>query len=293
MSSTEARTERISRFREFWRAYSRTRLGLVGLGLLIFYVFLAVSAPWIVPYDPKANVGDPFEPPSLEHPLGTDEMGRDVFSQVIYGTRISLLVGLLASLLAAAIGSAVGIVSGYFGGLIDDFLMRITDLFLVIPGLPFIIVLSVLLGPSIWNIILVIAIIAWPSTARLVRSETLSLKQRLFVQASRVAGASNLYIIVRHIFPNVLPIVAASMVLTVTSAIILEAGLSFLGLGDPTKISWGTMLYFADRYGALLSTNPFYIVAPGLALIGIGLAFVFVSYALDEVVNPRLRERQR
>ncbi|MET1128593.1 MAG: ABC transporter permease [Thermoproteota archaeon] len=293
MDAAQVRVERVSRLREFWRAYSRTRLGLAGLGILLFYVFMAVSAPWLAPYDPKEKVGEPFEPPSFEHPLGTDEMGRDILSQVIYGTRVSLLVGVLASMLAAAIGSSVGIVSGYFGGVVDDLLMRITDLFLVIPGLPFIIVLSVILGPSIWNIILVIAVISWPSVARLVRSETLSLKQRLFVQASRIAGASDLYIIFHHIFPNVLPIVAASMVLTVTSAIILEAGLSFLGLGDPTKISWGTMLYFADRYGALLSTNPFYVIAPGLALVGIGLAFVFVSYALDEVVNPRLRERQR
>ncbi len=287
------RYRRFERVIEFWRAYSRTRLGLIGLGILLFYTLMAIFAPWIAPYDPKARVGGSFEPPSAEHPLGTDEMGRDILSQVIYGTRVSLLVGVLAALLAAAIGSAVGMVSGYFGGLVDDLLMRITDLFLVIPGLPFIIVLSVVLGPSIWNIILVIAIISWPSVARLVRSETLSLKERLFVQASRVSGATDLYIIVHHILPNVLPIVAASMVLTITSAIILEAGLSFLGLGDPTKISWGTMLYFADRQGALLSDNPYYIIAPGIALIGIGLAFVFVSYALDEVVNPRLRERER
>ena len=278
---------------EGWRVYRRIKLGLVGLALLGLYVFIALAAPWIAPYDPKAQVGEPFEPPSLSHPFGTDEMGRDVLSQVIYGSRVSLLVGILASVLSVAIGAAVGITAGYFGRFVDDLLMRITDLFLVIPGLPFIIVLSVVLGPSIWNIILVIAIISWPSAARLVRSETLSLKERLFIQASRVAGASDWYIILRHILPNTLPILTATMILNVTHAIILEAGLSFLGLGDPTKISWGTMLYFADRYGALLSTNPVYIVAPGLALIGIGLAFVFISYALDEVVNPRLRERER
>lgn len=290
MKAAQAKVGR-SRLKEFWSAYSRVRLGLVGLALLIFYVLLAVLAPWIAPYNPKETVGAPLEPPSTKHLLGTDEMGRDILSLVIYGSRVSLLVGVLATLLAALIGSTIGIVSGYFGGLIDDLLMRLTDLFLVIPGLPFIIVLSVILGPSIWNIILVIAVISWPSVARLVRSETLSLKQRLFVQASRVAGAGDFYIITRHIFPNVLPIVAASIVLTITRAIILEAGLSFLGLGDPTKISWGTMLYFADRYGALLSSNPYYIVAPGLALIGVGLAFVFISYGLDVVVNPRLRER--
>lgn len=280
----------VSRVREFWRVYSRVRLGVVGLALLGFYVVMAVFAPLVAPYDPKARVGAPFEPPSREHPFGTDEMGRDILSQVVYGARTSLMVGVLAALLTVVIGTSIGILAGYFGGIVDDLLMRLTDLFLVIPGLPFIIVLSVILGPSIWNIILVISIISWPSTARLVRSETLSLKERMFVYASRVAGAGDCYIILHHILPNVLPIVSASMVLSVTHAIILEAGLSFLGLGDPTVISWGTMLYFADKYGALLSPNPLYIVAPGVALMGVGLAFVFISYALDEVVNPKLRK---
>lgn len=278
-----------SRLLEFWRVYSSIRLGIVGLALLSFYLGIAVFAPFIAPYNPKARIASPFEPPSSQHLLGTDEMGRDVLSQVIFGARTSLLVGILAALLTAGIGTAVGILAGYFGKFIDDLLMRVTDLFLIIPGLPFIIVLSVILGPSIWNIILVIALISWPRTARLVRSETLSLKERMFVYASRVAGAGDVYIIVHHILPNVLPIVSASMVLSVTQAIILEAGLSFLGLGDPTVISWGTMLYFADRYGALLSPNPMYIIAPGIALMGVGLAFVFISYALDEVVNPKLR----
>lgn len=278
-----------SRVREFWNVYSRIKLGIIGLTLLGFYAGIAVFAPFIAPYDPKARMASPFEPPSPQHLLGTDEMGRDVLSQVVFGARTSLLVGVLAASLTACIGTAVGILAGYFGKFIDDILMRITDLFLIIPGLPFIIVLSVILGPSIWNIILVIALITWPRTARLVRSETLSLKERMFVYASRVAGAGDAYIIIHHILPNVLPIVSASMVLSVTQAIILEAGLSFLGLGDPTVISWGTMLYFADRYGALLSPNPMYIIAPGVALMGVGLAFVFISYALDEVVNPKLR----
>ena len=279
----------LEKAKEFWHVYSRIRMGKIGLALLLLYIVMAVFAPWIAPYNPKARLGKHFEPPSWQHPLGTDEMGRDILSQVIFGARTSLLVGILAALLTMAIGTAIGIVSGYVGGLVDDFLMRITDLFLVIPGLPFIIVLSVILGPSIWNIILVIALIAWPGTARLVRSETLSLKERMFVHASRVAGASGPYIMLHHILPNVLPIVSATMVLNVTRAIILEAGLSFLGLGDPTVISWGTMLYFADKEGAMLSPNPYYIIAPGIALMGIGLAFVFISYALDEVVNPKLR----
>ncbi len=285
----ERRGERLERLREFWYIYSRNKLGVIGLAILTIYIAIAILAPVIAPYDPKARIGSPMEPPSPKHLLGTDELGRDILSLVIYGTRISLLVGVLAATITMIIGTLIGILAGYFGKFIDDILMRITDLFLVIPGLPLIIVLAVVLGPSIWNIILVIALISWPTTARLVRSETLSLKERMFVNASRVAGASDFYILAKHIIPNVLPIISATMVLNVVNAIILEAGLSFLGLGDPTHISWGTMLYFANRQGAFLSDNPMYIIAPGLALVGIGLAFVFISYALDEVVNPKLR----
>ncbi len=285
----ERRGERLERLREFWYIYSRNKLGVIGLAILTIYIAIAILAPVIAPYDPKARIGSPMEPPSPKHLLGTDELGRDILSLVIYGARISLLVGVLAATITMIIGTLIGILAGYFGKFIDDILMRITDLFLVIPGLPLIIVLAVVLGPSIWNIILVIALISWPTTARLVRSETLSLKERMFVNASRVAGASDFYILAKHIIPNVLPIISATMVLNVVNAIILEAGLSFLGLGDPTHISWGTMLYFANRQGAFLSDNPMYIIAPGLALVGIGLAFVFISYALDEVVNPKLR----
>ena len=285
----ERRGERLERLREFWHIYSRNKLGVIGLAILTIYIAIAILAPVIAPYDPKARIGSPMEPPSPKHLLGTDELGRDILSLVIYGARISLLVGVLAATITMIIGTLIGILAGYFGKFIDDILMRITDLFLVIPGLPLIIVLAVVLGPSIWNIILVIALISWPTTARLVRSETLSLKERMFVNASRVAGASDFYILAKHIIPNVLPIISATMVLNVVNAIILEAGLSFLGLGDPTHISWGTMLYFANRQGAFLSDNPMYIIAPGLALVGIGLAFVFISYALDEVVNPKLR----
>ncbi len=278
--------------KEFLKVYRKNKLGMIGLILIIIYVFIAIFAPYITPYNPYEKTGKPFIPPSPEHIFGTDELGRDIFSLTIYGTRISLFVGILATLLSAVIGSAVGILSGYFGGLIDDLLMRITDLFLIIPGIPFLIVLSVILGSNIWNIITVIAIISWPSTARLVRSETLSLKSRTFIEAAKLAGATDTYILTRHILVNVLPLISASIILTITRAIILEAGLSFLGLGDPTKISWGTMLYFADRYGAMFSSNPYYIIIPGVALSVLGLAFVFVSYAVDEIVNPRLRTRR-
>jgi len=284
--------ERFRELKEFLRVYRKNKLGMLGLILIILYVIIAILAPYITPYNPFERVADPFIPPNPEHIFGTDELGRDIFSLTIYGTRISLFVGILATLLSAFIGSAVGIVSGYFGGLVDDLLMRITDLFLIIPGIPFLIVLSVILGSNIWNIITVIAIISWPSTARLVRSETLSLKTRTFIEAAKLAGATDTYILFRHILINVLPLISASIILTITRAIILEAGLSFLGLGDPTKISWGTMLYFADRYGAMFSTNPYYIIVPGVALSILGLAFVFVSYAIDEIVNPRLKTRR-
>jgi ABC-type dipeptide/oligopeptide/nickel transport system permease subunit len=283
---------RFKELREFFDVYRKNRLGLLGLIILIIYVIIATFAPFITPYDPYSKAGNPFIPPNPANIFGTDELGRDIFSLVIYGTRISLFVGILATVLTAVIGSLVGVVSGYIGGLIDDLLMRITDLFLIIPGIPFLIVLSVVLGSNIWNIILVIAIISWPSTARLVRSETLTLKTKAFIESAKLAGAGDTYILFKHILINVLPLISASVILTITRAIILEAGLSFLGLGDPTKISWGTMLYFADRYGAMFSSNPYYIIIPGVALSLLGLSFVFISYAIDELVNPRLRTRR-
>ncbi len=278
--------------KEFWKLYRRSKIGLIGLGMLLFFVAIAITAPLISPYDPwLRKTGEPFSGPSKEHPLGTDDMGRDILSQILWGTRISLLVGFIASLSATIIGVTVGMISGYFGGTIDNILMGLTDIILILPTIPLMIVIAAYLGQSIWNLALVIAIVSWPSTARIVRSQTLSLKEEAFVEAARSIGAGHIRIIVSHILPNVLPIILANTVLMIVGAIISEAGLSFLGLGDPTHQSWGMILYYAQVAGGFIRGAWWWIVTPGVCITLVGVSLTFIGYALDEIVNPRLRQR--
>jgi len=281
--------------KSFWEAFKRSRLGMTGLILLLIFLIIAITAPIISPYPvygPEARVGTPFEPPSSKHWLGCDELGRDLFSQLLWGTQVSLFVGFLAALMATFIGLVIGIISGYFGGIVDDLLMRITDIILVIPGLPFMIILAAVLGPSIINIVFVIGILGWTGTARLIRSQVLSLKERPFVEAARAAGASDAHIMFKHIMPNVMPLAFAQMILGVSGAILSEAGLSFLGLGDPSHISWGMMLQSAYLFGALHTGAWWYIIPPGIMITAVVVAFTFMGYAFDEILNPRYRRRR-
>ncbi len=274
----------------FWVIYKKNKLGLLGLGILIFFALIAIFADIIAPYSyTDYYVGGALEPPSSRFILGTDELGRDLFSILILSSRISLLVGIVAALFTVVIGTLIGLVSGYFGGKVDEALMRITDVFLMLPGLPLLIVFAAILGPGVENIILVISIISWPGTARAIRSQVLSLKERPFVEAARAAGASELYILFKHILPNVAPLIFAYVVLNVPSAIIAEASLSFLGFGDPTRPSWGVMLQFAWDAGAIYQWN--YIIPPGLCITLVAFAFALIGYAMDEILNPRLRAR--
>ncbi|PCN50458.1 ABC transporter permease [Candidatus Geothermarchaeota archaeon ex4572_27] len=277
---------------EFAKIYFRNRYGVAGLIILMIFVFMAVFAPYIAPYEPDdLFLAEPFSPPSPRFLLGTDELGRDIFSLMIYGAQTSLLVGILASILTVLIGTLVGIYAGYYGGIIQSILMRLTDFFLILPALPLMIVLAAILGPSIWNIILVIAIVSWPVTARVIMSQTLSVKESSYVEACRALGGSDTYIIFRHILPNVTPLMFAYVILNIAGAVLSEAGLSFLGLGDPSHISWGMLLYYAHRFGALVSGLWWYIIPPGLAIACLVLAFMMIGYALDEIINPRIRRR--
>ncbi len=280
------------KLREFADIYKENKLGVAGLIILAFFLFMAFAAPLIAPHHPgELWLGPSLHPPMEGFPLGTDELGRDIFSLLVYGTHVSLVVGLFGAFLSVIIGSLVGLIAGYYGGVIDTILMRVTDLFLILPGLPLMIVLAALLGPSIWNIIFVIAIVSWPSTARVVRSQVLELKERPFIEASKVANSSDFRIIFYHIAPNVAPLVFATAVLGIAGAILSEAGLSFLGLGDPSHISWGMMLHYANEYGALVIGAWWYLLPPGICIILLVLSFVFIGYALDELLNPRLRRR--
>jgi len=223
--------------------------------------------------------------------LGTDHVGSDIFSQLLFGTRISLLIGILAALLAISIGLLVGLIAGYYGSFVDETLMRIVDILLSIPGLALLMVLVTFLGKNIWNIVLLLGLLGWMGFARASRSQVLSLKERTFVEASRALGASNKRIIFRQILPNVMPLVFATLVLSIPVAILTESALSFLGLGDPRISSWGRILYNAYSFGGFSKLAWWWILPPGLAITILSLSFVFIGHALDELLNPRLRKR--
>ena len=282
-----------SGLRVFWKRLRRSRMGLVGFVMLLIAVVAALFAPLIAPYDPykpvRARIDTIYAPPNREHLLGTDDAGKDVLSAFIYGARVSLIVGFAASLISIVLGGLIGLIAGYYGGWLGNTLMRLTDIFLVIPDLPLIIVLVALLGPSLWNIILAIGILGWTGAARLVRSQVLSLKERQFVTRARAIGASNPHIIRRHILPLALPLILANSTLVISLAILNEATLAFLGLGDPTTISWGTMLHFAFDRGAISAGAWWALLPPGIGIVWVVLGWTLLGYVLEELVNPRLR----
>lgn len=269
---------------------------MVGLVILVLFTLLALAAPLLADHAGLAAVNSTENPvwasPSEFPPLGTDHLGRDVWTQFVWGSRISLLIGLTATVLAMVIGTLAGVVSGFFGGRVGGLLMRITEWFLVIPFLPLAIALAAVLGPSVQNIILVIGITSWPATARVIRAQVLTVKERLYVDRSRALGASNSHLMGRHIMPAIAPLILANTTLTVPIAILSETTLSFLGLGDPTRPSWGKMLEDAFSAGALSQHAWWYYVPPGLGVMLVVLAFVLCGHALEEILDPRLREQR-
>ncbi len=280
-----------------WSDFRHSVPGMIGLVVLGLVVAMALAAPLLASESELRAINaidNPrWAPPSEFTPLGTDNLGRSVWAQFVWGARISLLVGLAATVIAIVIGSLVGIVAGYFGGWPSSILMRLTEWFLVIPFLPLAIVLAAVLGPSVWNVILVIGVTSWPATARVIRAQVLSLKERLYVERSRALGASGRHVMNRHVLPNVSPLILANLTLTVPVAILSETTLSFLGLGDPTRASWGKMLDEAFSAGALTRNAWWYYLPPGLGIMLVVLSFVLIGQALEEILDPRLRERTR
>jgi peptide/nickel transport system permease protein len=279
-----------------WWQFRRSVPGMIGLVALLLIVAMALAAPLLADESDLRAINAVDNPrwatPSEFPPLGTDNFGRSVWAQFVWGSRISLLVGLAATAIAIVVGAAVGISAGFFGGWFSAVLMRITEWFLVIPFLPLAIVLAAVLGPSVQNIILVIGITSWPVTARVVRAQVLSLKERLYVERSRALGASSRHLMSRHVLPNVSPLILANLTLTVPVAILSETTLSFLGLGDPTRASWGKMLEEAYSAGAVTRNAWWYYLPPGLGVMAIVLAFVLIGQALEEILDPRLKERR-
>ncbi|HSQ26236.1 MAG TPA: dipeptide/oligopeptide/nickel ABC transporter permease/ATP-binding protein [Anaerolineales bacterium] len=276
----------------FWRVFRRNRMALVGLVMLVSSIIVAVFAPWIAPYDPKAavkiTIDDIYSLPNAEHWLGTDDAGKDVLSNFIYGARVSLTVGFFASLISIFIGGVLGIIAGFYGGRVENIIMRFTDIMLVIPDLPLMVVIVAMTKPSLTNIIFVIGLLGWTTTSRLVRSQALAVKQRKFVIRARAIGAGNIHIIRHHILPMVMPLIVVNTVLVISLAILNESTLSFLGLGDPTALSWGQMLNFAFIRGAMSAGAWWALMVPGFGIVWVVLACTLLGHGLEQVLNPRL-----
>jgi peptide/nickel transport system permease protein len=282
--------------RKVWKQFKTNRAGMIGLIILILFFAMAVFAPWLATHDnPKSimweQVNPVLHPPSTEFLFGTDDHGRDVYSMTVWGSRSSLIVGIIASVISMVLGTLVGVFAGYLGKLPDEILMRTTDFFLVIPWFPLMIVFAMLLGQSFTNVIIVIGITSWPSTARIVRAQVMSIKEHSFIERARAVGAGDGRIVMKHILPNVFPLIFANTILLIANAIFSESFLDFFGLGDPTIISWGTMLDWAYESGAFTSFAWWYIFAPGACIVILIMAFYLIGDALDEVLNPKLRKR--
>ena len=278
---------------DFWRTYRRSKLGLAGLTMLFFFVGIALAAPLIAPYDPWSRVGPPFTPPNSSYIFGTNDAGMDILSELIYGTRTSLIVGVSAALIVSAIGTLVGLVAGYFGGVVETTLMRITDIFLLFPDLPFIMILTLYLGPSVWNIVLAIGILWWSGTARVIRSMVLTIKEEPFIEAAKAVGAGNRHIMLSEILPHVFPVIIVGVIRFTGFGILYEAGLSFLGLGDPTAKSWGTILHYAQTRGAFVRGLWGWFIPPGACISLTIISFTLISFSLDRILNPKMRRPGR
>ncbi len=280
--------------RSFVAAVWAVPSGRVALVVLALFLGLAVLGPWIAPFDPMARTYGAdgrlvrLAGPSAEHWLGTTLMGRDIASQMLYGARPAFLVGGMTAVGTVLIGLNIGLVAGYFGGRVDAVLMRITDIFLGLPFLPFIIVVLAMSGRSIWTIIFAMTIVMWRSTARVIRAQVLSLREMPFVAAARTTGAGDWAILYREIAPNVLPLALVSTAFALAWAIITEASIGFLGFGDPNVISWGSILY--DAYASqVMYRAPWWVVPPGIAIMVLVSAVYFMGRAYEQVINPRLR----
>jgi peptide/nickel transport system permease protein len=266
-----------------------SRQSLVGLVILALVVLVALIGPYFIHGNVQAKVGPVFAPPSHRFWLGTDGGGSDMVSLLVVGARVSLLVGFVSAAVSVLIGGTVGLLSGFFGGVVDIVLMRITDYVLVLPDIPLMIVLAALFGRSLWNIILIIGVIYWTSTARLLRAQVKSIRERVYVQRARALGAGNTRLLFRHVLPQVMPLLIANTVLFVAYAIFAETFISFLGLGDPSLVSWGRLIENAFTDDAILNNAWWAIVPPGVAVVVVVVACTMVGQAMEDAFNPRLR----
>lgn len=266
-------------------------LGKVSLFIILLIFLAAIFAPYISMHSYKSSSGPALSPPGEDHLLGTDDLGIDLWAQICHGARISLIVGFGTAFLAALGGGLIGIIAGYLGGWIDKVIMRMIDIMIVLPDFPLMIVLAAFLGPSVLNIIIVLALFSWVFPARIVRSQILMLKEHSYIKSAETYGAGAWYLMWKHFFPAVFPLMAVNMIRLTGRAIVSEAGLSFLGLGDPTSKSWGLIINHATSFRGIYFTEfwKWWLLYPWLALTLIVLSLAFISRELERIVNPRLR----
>ena len=261
----------------------------VGVGIVAGVALVAALAPVLAPYDPHAPSGGSLQPPTADHLLGTNDSGQDILSQLIWGARSSAVVAGSAAILGVAVGALVGAAAGLARGALDVILMRVTDIALALPALPLLILIVALAGPSRTTVVVVIALAGWPTVARIVRSQTLTLARRGYVDAARGFGAGPLYVIRRHLLPSVGPLIAANLVYFAATAVVLQAGLAFIGLSDPTEVSWGSLLNRAlDHQGVYFTSQwTWWVLPPGLAITLAAAGLAFIGFGLEPRANPR------
>jgi peptide/nickel transport system permease protein len=278
------------------KLFKKNKTGVAGFIIFIFFILVAIFANQIAPYDPmeiqffQDGGVKRLQSPSMDHLLGTTYMGRDVFSQMIIGSRVAVLVGVISAVCVAFIGTNIGLVAGYFGGKVDRILMGIVDVMYGLPFLPFALILVSVLGPGVQNVILAIVLITWRNSSRVIRSQVLSLKNRTFIEAAKLSGASDKRILYKHIAPNVIPISLIYVSTSMAAAIMTESSISFLGLGDPLQISWGRILFTCYSSQAMFKA-PWWILPPGIAITLLVLSGYLMGRAFEEIANPKLRER--
>lgn len=276
----------------FFKLFFRNTQAIIGMSIMTFFLVISLAAPLIAPYDPEERVGRPHEAPSSEHLLGTTRMGRDVLSQVIYAGRVSITVGIAAGLFTTFIAIASGLSAGYFGGKVDEVITFATNVVLVLPQLPLLLVLAAFLGEvSPAAIAVIIGITSWAWGSRVIRSQTLALREKEFIKAAELIGEPAWRIIFIELFPNLISIIGSGFIGAVIYAIMTQATLEFIGLGDPTTISWGAMLYHAQTSAAIYVGAWWDILVPCVALSMFGAALALLNFSVDEVANPKLRAK--
>jgi peptide/nickel transport system permease protein len=291
---------KLVRIKEFFgiqiRIIMSNKFGIFGATIILFFCLVGLLAPLIAPHQPWDTIRDAngklaiMRAPSPEFPMGTTAMGRDLLSQMLYATRTTVLIGLVSGLISILIGANLGLLSGYYGGKMDQILMRFTDIIYGMPFLPFLIVLISLFGRSLWFVIIAICCIVWRTSARVIRAQTLAIKQRQFILAGKARGCSDLRIIYGHIMPNIMPLLLLYTAFNIAWSVLAEAGASFLGFGDPDNLSWGGMLYNLWISGKI-RTAWWWFAPPAVCIVLLVSALVFVSRAYEEEANPRLKQR--